>query len=172
MNKCKRTNEVTDMDDSSIIDSLNENPLLYRSIQAIAYIKNNLPIITQENCLSETNDYYTKIIKMFFSGCKFYYEEDNYELTNTRLNICIFSNYQNRDFRIGMLSFIEFFETILLKQYVKENISFSELSITNQDNGFILEISLCNYNSQYDQLLNYYYEFNNENDSDENLDYI
>lgn len=177
MNKHKRTNEVTDMDDSFIMDTLNKIPLLYRSIQAITYIKNNLPIITKENCLSETNDYYRKIIKMFFSGCNMWYLEEECNLTNNKLNIYILSNYSENKLLLQMSLFIDFFEKTIIKCYIDSNISFFWFSLMIQESCISFEISLCEYDHHYNQLLRYYeiYKSEEEQEKQENdntIDYI
>uniref|UniRef100_A0A6C0AEG6 Uncharacterized protein n=1 Tax=viral metagenome TaxID=1070528 RepID=A0A6C0AEG6_9ZZZZ len=48
MNKRRRTNEVGETDSETILNILDKNPHVYRSIQAYAYINNNPFLLDDE----------------------------------------------------------------------------------------------------------------------------
>lgn len=90
--KKQRINEI-DLNDSIVLGTINEYPYIYRSIQAIAYMKKYplvlRPGLTNFEYIKHVQNYIWSILNMFFSGCNLSYAIEEQSLDDKIMNIMI-----------------------------------------------------------------------------------
>lgn len=136
-NKKRRINDVSGVSDTQFVDELEQLPYLYRSIQAINWIKTN-PFVVKDmsNIRLEFKSYIETIFIKFFSGIGFgYYVSDtsdtSYDIEEylsdgkglcKRIDFSFFNALPDSILKINYSTFVEYLRFSILENLIKQNI--------------------------------------------------
>lgn len=120
----RRRNEIGTINDTNLIDRLDNYPYLLRSIQAGEYMVEN-PIVLDESRVYNNSEiitivkgYFINIINIFFSGCGLYYEKDDYLAEeDDRIDMYISTPLPESQFNLNFAIFNGQFENMCRKSF-------------------------------------------------------
>ena len=158
--KKRRIHNVSDIDDVQFVDELEELPYLYRSVQAINWIKKNPFMFTNRDTIyTDFKVYIENIMIKFFSGIGFGYDPENYfeleERNTTRfveklIEIHYLSELSDNILMVNFATFIEFLTFNLRENLIKNGVTDNNVIIKIEE-GMHFMLSTGRQNTFYDE---------------------
>lgn len=162
-NKKRRINEVSeDFDQNSFLDLLDEYPFLYRSLQAVHWMKSHPFKIqtgqTNVEYSKQVYDYFIYVLNRFFSGCGLETEEE--EISDTRIGSFIKTPLRESEFDFNFCLLCTYLTNMFEYECFQNNIHWSSLKCTGEGNLIYLCVELIDpsdddYDKDYDMFPHY-----------------
>lgn len=149
-------NEIVKFDTDVLLDNLNEFPFIYRSIQAVSFMKSNplvLPMnLSKKEYLILTRNYIFEITKMFFGGCGLSYNLNDQSLSDERMEIFIETPVNETMIDINFSLFMSFLEFTLKSSYSSKIDNLRSIGCRGEGNLIWIEIDLSSDDSYFNAI--------------------
>ena len=121
MTKRRRLNDIDNIDSERLLDSLDEIPFIYRSIQGVVYMKENPFVASETNYIECAISYICHVVEKSFKGCGFYHAPEELKIEKDRADLMIGTPVKESDFNVNFSLFMSFAQKMIHKELRKIN---------------------------------------------------
>lgn len=165
MSNKRRRNEVEpEFNANEFLDLLDEYPFIYRSLQAIQWMKSHPFQVQTGQSLSyyhrEAFNYFTTVLNRFFSGCNFTYVPEQQTITDENIELMILTPVNETDFDFHFCLFNTYIAKMMKHEFYTKGVYWKNVLCCGDCNYIHFWIKLTTKDDGYDEYEYYHTTLN------------